>query len=129
MGSGPIQSVNVYADAPAQCEHSLRKQAHCGTSIVLVLRPTYCAFDNSSRSGGTPNTNAIFFVDLNFLIVCRFLDIFLLTKKAQRLAPPSQAKSRIYCTVPLSLFVDPGANPEKTLRIRGGAMQVYHHNQ
>ena len=22
-----------------------------------------------------------------------------------------------------------GANPEKTLRIRGGAMQVYHHNQ
>ena len=22
-----------------------------------------------------------------------------------------------------------GANPEKVLRIRGGAMQVYHHNQ
>ena len=22
-----------------------------------------------------------------------------------------------------------GANPEKTLRIRGGAMQVYHHDQ
>ena len=22
-----------------------------------------------------------------------------------------------------------GANPEKALRIRGGAMQVYHHNQ
>ena len=22
-----------------------------------------------------------------------------------------------------------GANPEKTLRIRGGVMQVYHHNQ
>ena len=33
------------------------------------------------------------------------------------------------CTVPLSLFADPGANPEKTLRICGGAMQVYHHNQ
>ena len=36
---------------------------------------------------------------------------------------------RQYCTVPLSLFADPGANPEKTLRIRGGAMQVYRHNQ
>ena len=30
--------------------------------------------------------------------------------------------------VPLSLFADPGANPEKTLHIRGGAMQVYHQN-
>ena len=31
--------------------------------------------------------------------------------------------------VSLSVFAGPERIPEKVLRIRGGAMQVYHHNQ
>ena len=30
---------------------------------------------------------------------------------------------------PFKFICRSGANPEKTLRIHGGAMQVYHHNQ
>ena len=33
------------------------------------------------------------------------------------------------CTVPFSLFAEPERIPRRLLRIRGGAMQVYQHNQ
>ena len=33
------------------------------------------------------------------------------------------------CTVSFKSICRSGANPEKVLRIRGGSMQVYHHNQ
>ena len=33
------------------------------------------------------------------------------------------------CTVSFKSICRSGTNPEKVLRIRGGAMQVYHHNQ
>ena len=34
-----------------------------------------------------------------------------------------------YCTVSFKSICRSGANPEKVLRIRGGSMQVYYHNQ
>ena len=38
-------------------------------------------------------------------------------------------KSRETMHGPFKYICRSGANPEKTLRICGGAMQVYHHNQ
>ena len=38
-------------------------------------------------------------------------------------------KRQAVCTVSFKSICRSGANPEKVLRIRRGAMQVYHHNQ
>ena len=40
-----------------------------------------------------------------------------------------QTLQRMICTVSFKSICRSRANPEKVLRIRGGAMQVYHHNQ
>ena len=73
---------------------------------------------------------------INHSSITQFDDISLSNHDFDRVAGPdfhnvSSAESRpdLSCTVSLSLFCRSGANPEKVLRIRGGAMQVYHHNQ
>ena len=50
-------------------------------------------------------------------------------RKKQKQQQWLQIRKEVSCTVSFKSICRSGANPEKVLRIRGGAMQVYHHNQ